>query len=119
MLRKILVCLLVVFVPLQSWAVIDMDFQHQQNAQQTIHIVDAVIAHSCHQSSLSKTDSDHTSHQTLDGSGCNSCTLCMAIGFLQVPQAIVLVDFFSQAFYSINQHLIGVDTSSLTKPPIR
>jgi hypothetical protein len=43
----------------------------------------------------------------------------MAIGFLQAPQALDLSDSFSQSFHSINQPLIGVDISDLTKPPIR
>ena len=34
-------------------------------------------------------------------------------------QALDLTGSFSQAFHSINQPLIGVDISDLTKPPIR
>ncbi len=119
MFKKLFICLLVAFVPLQSWAAIDMGFQHQQNAQQTSKTAEAKIAHACHQNRASIDDDAHVSQKTADSSGCNSCTLCMAIGFLQTPQAIHLTDSFSQAFHSVSQPLIGVDISSLTKPPIR
>lgn len=119
MLRKFLLCLLVVFVPVQSWAVIDMGIQHQQKTLQMPQMIEGNIVHACHQNSASATESSHASHQASDNSGCNSCTLCMAIGFLQDPQALDLTDSFSQSFHSINQPLVGVDISDLTKPPIR
>ena len=119
MLRRFLICLLVVFVPVQSWAVIDMGIQHQQKTLQMPRMIEANIAHECHQNGASATENPHSSHQASDSSGCNSCTLCMAIGFLQAPQALDLSDSFSQSFHSINQPLIGVDISDLTKPPIR
>lgn len=119
MLRRFLLCLLVVFVPVQSWAVIDMGIQHQQKTLQIPQMIEDNTAHSCHQNGASATENPHSSHQASDNSGCNSCTLCMAIGFLQAPQALDLSDSFSQSFHSINQPLIGVDISDLTKPPIR
>ncbi len=119
MLRKFLLCLLVVFVPVQSWAVIDMGIQHQQKTLQIPQMIEDNTAHSCHQNGASATENPHSSHQASDSSGCNSCTLFMAIGFLQAPQALDLADSFSQSFHSINQPLIGVDISDLTKPPIR
>lgn len=119
MLSKIFICLLIVFLPVQSWAVIDMGFQHHKKTLQMPITTVAKIDHACHQNSASLSDSTHASHPSLENSDCNSCTLCMAIGFLQAQQIIDLMDSFSQAFYSINQSLIGVDVSSLTKPPIR
>ncbi len=119
MFKKLFICLLVAFVPLQSWAVIDMGFQHQQKAQQAPKTAISKLDHACHQNRASIDDDAHVSQKTADSSGCNSCTLCMAIGFLQTPQAIHLTDSFSQAFHSISQPLIGVDIPSLTKPPIR
>ena len=119
MLRKFLICLLVVYVPRQSLAVFDMGIQHQQKTLQMPQMIEANTAHACHQNGASATENPHSSHQASDSSGCNSCTLCMAIGFLQAPHVLALTDSFSQSFHSINQPLIGVDISDLTKPPIR
>lgn len=116
--KKFLLSLLIAFIPIQSWAVISMGLQHKQNALVIAQPNEATANHACHQNNNSSSVDAQISHQQSDNSGCGSCTLCMAIGFLQAPNSIDLTNIFSQAFHSNSLFLIGIDVSNLTKPPI-
>ena len=40
MLRKLLLSSLIALMPIQSWAVLDMGFQHQVGNTQVVHVTD-------------------------------------------------------------------------------
>ena len=117
MLKKLILMALIVFVPVQSWAITSMGLQLEQSANQHSQSLVSVPMHACHQNV-----EQHSKHEQVqnskDDSGCSSCTLCMAIGLIQIPTELDLSDHLHQVPSSADKTWISANFSSLIKPPI-
>lgn len=113
MLRKIFLISLVLLLPVQAWAGLDMSFKHQTN----MAVVAAQeISHNCHQASASNEEGAKSSAQS-EGKGCNSCALCIGFGFIPTPSSFNHITF-TAIFNSGKTSFASRDVSALIKPPI-
>lgn len=120
MLRKLFLSSLIALMPIQSWAVLSMGFQHQVGNAQVVHATEEVksSAHPCHQESVANTSGDHGDSSHAENAGCNSCTLCMAFGLpLSLSSDLSLGDF-GQRFLLSPRIFQSQDLATLNKPPI-
>jgi hypothetical protein len=114
MFRKLTLIFLILSLPIQAWAVSDMQFKHQP---EVVGVEAHKSSHSCHQElKLSKAESSASQNQSQD-SGCNSCVLCMAFAPYSYQLSINKISYsltsnFSDISFNSN------DTSGLIKPPI-
>ena len=113
MLKKIFLISLVLLLPVQAWAGLDMSFKHQTNMT---GVAAQEISHNCHQASASNEEGAKLSAQS-EGNGCNSCALCMAFCFTLAQFFIGTTDF-SQIYAPGQINFVSHDTSALKKPPI-
>ncbi len=120
MLRRLFLSSLIALMPIQSWAVLDMGFQHQLDNSQALHVTEEAksSAHSCHQESLANTSGDLGDSSHAEKSGCNSCTLCMAFGLPFFLSSDLSLGDFGQRFLVSFQTFKSQDLATLTKPPI-
>jgi len=120
MLRKLLLSSLIALMPIQSWAVLDMGFQHQVGNTQAVHVTEEaeLSAHPCHQESLANKSADIGESSYAEKSGCNSCTLCMAFGLPIFFSTDLGLNEFSQRFSVSLETFHSQDLASLNKPPI-
>jgi hypothetical protein len=118
MLKKLILMGLIVFVPVQSWAITSMGLQLDQSTNQHSQSLVSVPVHACHQNV-----EQHSEHEQVqnskDDSSCSSCTLCMAIGLIQIPNQLDLSDHLHQAPSTADKTLISTNSSRLNKPPIQ
>jgi hypothetical protein len=113
MLKRLILILLLVSAPLQSWATSQMPFQHS-SISRSVEAADA-SQHNCHQkTSDSSADDIHSSPQA---NGCNSCALCMAFAFFYSKPEIIPTSHFS-SFKSRDASFISLDLAAPIKPPI-
>ena len=117
MFKKLLLMALIAFVPVQSWAITSMGIQLDQAAMQYSHSIVSVPVHACHQNAAPQAEYGQD-HHSKDDSGCSSCTLCMAIGLVQISTKLDLSDYLHQAPSSADRTWISANFSSLIKPPI-
>ena len=108
---------LIAFVPVQSWAITSMGLQLHQAGMQYSHSIVSLPVHACHQNTESQAEHGQD-HHSKDNLGCSSCTLCMAIGLVQMPIQLDLSDYLHQAPSSADKTWISANFSSLIKPPI-
>ncbi len=120
MLRKLFISSFIVLMPIQSWAVLDMGFQHQIGNTQALHTTEEAksTAHPCHQESLANTSGDLGDSSHAEKSGCNSCTLCMAFGLPFFFSSDLSLGDFGQRFLVSLQTFQSQDLATLSKPPI-
>jgi len=120
MLRKLFITSLIALMPIQSWAVLSMGFQHQVgNAQDVFATEEAKPSvHSCHQEALSNTSGDIEESNHSENTGCNSCTLCMAFGLPFSLSLDLSLGDFGQRFLLSPRTFQSQDLASLSKPPI-
>jgi hypothetical protein len=117
MLKKLLLIILIVFVPVQSWAITSMGLQLDQSANQHSQSLVSVPVHACHQNVEQQSEHEQA-QKSKDDSSCSSCTLCMAIGLIQIPTQLDLSDHLHQAPSTADKTLISASFSRLIKPPI-
>jgi hypothetical protein len=120
MLRKLFLSSLIALMPIQSWAVVGMGFQHQLGNTQVVHTSEEVksSAHPCHQESLANTSGDLGALSHAENTGCNSCTLCMAFGLpFSISSDLSLGDFGQRFVVSLETYQ-SQDLAALSKPPI-
>jgi hypothetical protein len=120
MLRKLFLSSLIALMPIQSWAVLDMGFQHQVSNTKTVHATEDIkaSAHPCHQESLANTSGDLGASSHAENTGCNSCTLCMAFGLpFSISSDLSLGDFGQRFVVSLETYQ-SQDLAALSKPPI-
>ena len=110
MLKKILLISLVCLAPMQSWAAVQMPFQHVP----TIEIVE-VTQHPCHQEMVSSSSEEDIS--SAHSNNCNACTLCMTFGFF-VSNYSSYQERFSVSFRTTEISFESQDVLTLIKPPI-
>jgi hypothetical protein len=120
MLRKLFISSLIALMPIQSWAVLDMGFQHQLDNGQALHVTEEAksSAHPCHQESLANTSGDLGDSSHAEKSGCNSCTLCMAFGLPFFFSSDLSLGDFGQRFVVSLETYQSQDLAALSKPPI-
>lgn len=120
MLRKLFLSSLIALMPIQSWAVLNMGFQHQVGNAQVVHATEEVrsSAHPCHQESAANTSGDHGDSSHAENAGCNSCTLCMAFGLPFSFSSDLSLGDFGQRFVVSLQTFKSQDLAALSKPPI-
>jgi hypothetical protein len=120
MLRKLFISSLIALIPIQSWAVLDMGFQHQMGNTQAVHATEEAKSsgHSCHQESLANKAVDIGEFSHVEKAGCNSCTLCMAFGLPVFFSPDLGLNEFSQRFFVSLETFQSQDLASLNKPPI-
>ena len=120
MLRKLFIASLIALMPIQSWAVLDMGFQHQVGYTQALHTTEEAksSAHPCHQESFANTSSDTGESSHAEKSGCNSCTLCMAFGLPFFFSSDLSLGDFGQRFLVSPRIFQSQDLATLSKPPI-
>jgi hypothetical protein len=117
---KLFITSLIALMPIQSWAVLDMGFQHQVGVTQVVDATQEAKsnAHPCHQESLTNQSGDGGESIHAENAGCNSCTLCMAFGLpVFFGPKLDQVDF-SQRFFVSLETFQSQDPASLIKPPI-
>ena len=114
MLKKWLLISLMLILPIQVSAGIDMSFQHKA----TIISAEAKnTSHTCHQDiSASNKDGVILDAQS-ENSSCNACALCMGVGFISTHTTINQIAF-STIFSSAKASFASCDVTSLIKPPI-
>ncbi len=120
MFRKLFITSLIALMPIQSWAVLDMGFQHQVGVTQVVDATQEAKsnAHPCHQESLTNQSDDGGESIHAENAGCNSCTLCMAFGLpVFFGPKLDQVDF-SQRFFVSLETFQSQDPAILIKPPI-
>ena len=113
MLRKIFLISLVLLLPVQAWAGLDMSFKHQTNMA---GVEAKEISHNCHQASASNEEGAKLSAQS-EGNGCNSCALCIGFGFIPTHSSFNQITF-TAFFNSGKTSFASRDLSALIKPPI-
>lgn len=120
MLRKLFLSSLIALMPIQSWAVLNMGFQHQGGNTQVVHTSEEVksSAHPCHQESLANTSGDVGESSHAEKAGCNSCTLCMAFGLPFSLSSDLSPGDFGQRFLLSPRTFQSQDLATLSKPPI-
>jgi hypothetical protein len=120
MLRKLFLSSLIALMPVQSWAVLNMGFQHQEGNTQVVHTSEEVksSAHPCHQESLANTSGDVGESSHAEKAGCNSCTLCMAFGLPFSLSSDLSRGDFGQRFLLSPRTFQSQDLATLSKPPI-
>jgi hypothetical protein len=120
MLRKLFITSLIALMPIQSWAVLSMGFQHQAGNAQAVFATEEAkpIVHSCHQETLSNTSGDIGESNHAENTGCNSCTLCMAFGLPFSLSSDLSLGDFGQRFLLSPRTFQSQDLASLSKPPI-
>jgi hypothetical protein len=120
MLRKFFISSLIALMPIQSWAVLDMGFQHQVGLTQVVDATQEskLNAHPCHQESLVNQSGDSEESIHTESAGCNSCTLCMAFGLPVFFGPKLGQGDFSQRFFVSLETFQSRDPASLIKPPI-
>jgi hypothetical protein len=120
MLRKLFISSLIALMPIQSWAVLDMGFQHQLDNGQALHVTEEAksSAHPCHQESLATISGDIGESNHAENAGCNSCTLCMAFGLPFFFSPNLAQGDFTQRFFVGLETFQSQDLASLNKPPI-
>ncbi len=114
MLRKLLIISLMLVLPIQVSAGIDMSFKHQA----TVASVEAkTLPHTCHQDiSASNKDAVELDAKSESGS-CSSCVLCVGSGFISTHFSLNSIAF-PRIFNSSKTSFASRDVSSLIKPPI-
>jgi len=119
-LRNLFISSLIALMPLQSWAALDMGFQHQAGNTQAVHATEEAksSAHPCHQESLANTSGDIGESSHAENAGCNSCTLCMAFGLPFFFSSDLSLGDFGQRFLVSLQTFQSQDLATLSKPPI-
>ncbi len=110
MLKKILLISLICLAPMQSWAAAQMPFQHVS----TIEIGD-LTQHPCHQEMVSSSSEEDIS--SAHSNNCNSCTLCMALGFF-LQKNTSFQEYFSMSFKTISTSFESHIVLASVKPPI-
>lgn len=125
MLRKLFLISLIALMPIQSWAVLDMSFNHQavqaqltKSGYQANSSSSSPSLHPCHQESLANTSGDIGESSHAENAGCNSCTLCMAFGLPLFSSTNLGQDDFTQRFFVSLKTFQSQDLASLNKPPI-
>jgi hypothetical protein len=118
MFKKLLLMALIVFVPVQSWAITSMGLQLDQSANLNSPSLVSVPVHACHQNTEQQFEHEQA-HSSKEDASCSSCTLCMAVGFVQTPMQLDLSAYFHQAPFTADKTLISANSSRLNKPPIR
>lgn len=113
MLRKLLLISLIILAPMQSWAALQMPFDHQARIA-NFEVVE-VSQHPCHQDTASASSDEKLS--SADSSSCNACTLCMAFGFFSLEPTIS-PNHFSMTFKTSDVNFESHDVLALIKPPI-
>jgi hypothetical protein len=113
MLRKLLLISLIILAPMQSWAALQMPFEHQAG-EVNIEVVEAP-QHPCHQDVASSSNDEKLS--SAQSSSCNACTLCMAFGFFLLDP-LISPDRFSMTFKTSDVDFVSHDVLALNKPPI-
>jgi hypothetical protein len=114
MLRKIFLISLVLILPVQAWAGLDMSFKHQAVMA---GVAAQEISHNCHQDvSTSNEEGVKLSAQS-EGNGCNSCALCIGVGFIPTHSRFNQITF-TAIFNSGKASFASRDVSALIKPPI-
>jgi len=113
MLRKLILILLIIGAPLQSWAASQMPFQHSSSTS-SVEVVDA-SQHHCHKKTTDPSAVD--SHSSAQSNSCNSCTLCMAFAFFYSKPVITPTSYF-ESFKSRDASFISLDLAAPIKPPI-
>jgi len=116
MFRNCLLILLVVLLPIRSFASESMGFSMAQPTHSMAMMADSDASH-CEmmQSSHSNQDSQSEQH---DNPTCNACSLCMAFAFA-VPSTTMNMNFYSHQL-TVREVLL-IDSASLAlplKPPI-
>jgi hypothetical protein len=117
MLKKLLLVALIAFVPVQSWAITSMGLQLDQSAMQHSDSIISVPVHACHQNAEQQEEHGQA-HNSSDDLACSSCTLCMAVGLIQISTPLDLSSFLHQAPLSADKTWISANFSRLNKPPI-
>jgi hypothetical protein len=120
MLRKLFISSLIALMPIHSWAVLDMGFQHELGNTPAIHVTEEIksSAHPCHQESMDHSTGDVGESSHAESTGCNSCTLCMAFGLPLFFNADLTPADFGQRFIVSLQTFKSQDLATLIKPPI-
>jgi hypothetical protein len=114
MLRKLALILLMLTLPIQAWAVSDMQFKYQPSK---MGIKTQAPSHSCHQNvKISTADYSLLENQSEDGS-CNSCIFCMGYALYSHPSFISELSY-ALTFNVSNTSFASYVTPSLNKPPI-
>jgi hypothetical protein len=113
MLKKMFLISLVLLLPVQAWAGLDMSFKHQTN---TTGVAAQEISHNCHQASATNEEGVKLSAQS-EGNGCNSCALCIGFGFIPTHSSFNQIAF-TGTFHSSKTSFASRDVSALIKPPI-
>ncbi len=114
MLRKLLLITLMLVLPIQVSAGIDMSFKHQA----TVASVEAkTLPHTCHKDiSASNKDSVALDAKSESGS-CSFCLLCVGSGFISTHFSLNSITS-PGVFNSSKTSFASRDVSSLIKPPI-
>ena len=118
MLKKLILMALIVFVPVQSWAITSMGLQLEQSANQHSQSLLSSTVHACLQNVEQQSEHEHVQN-SIDDSSCSSCTLCMAIGLIQILTQLGFGDHLHQAPSTADKTLISANSSRLNKPPIQ
>lgn len=116
MFRNCLLILLVVLLPIRSFASESMGFRMAEPTHSMEMMADSDTSH-CEMMQSSSKNSDSRSEQH-DNSTCNACSLCMAFAFA-VPSTAVNMNFYSHQI-TVREVLL-IDSASLAsplKPPI-
>jgi hypothetical protein len=114
MLKKLLLIALMLVLPIQVSAGIDMSFKHQA----TVSNVEAKTSpHTCHQD-ISASNKDAVALDAKSDSGsCSSCVLCVGSGFISTHFSLNSITS-PGIFNSSKTSFASRDVSSLIKPPI-
>ena len=101
-------------LPVQVWAGLDMSFKHQAVV---VDVGNQEIAHKCHQDRVASNQDGAESNSQSESGGCNTCALCMGVGFVPTNSKLNKITF-STVFNSGKANFSSRDVSSLIRPPI-
>jgi hypothetical protein len=116
MFRNCLLILLVVLLPIRSFASESMGFSMAQPTHSMAMMADSDASH-CEMMQSSHSNQDSQSEQ-YDNPTCNACSLCMAFAFV-APSTNMNMNFYSHQL-TVREVLL-IDSASLAlplKPPI-
>lgn len=114
MLRKIFLISLILILPVQVWAGLDMSFKHQAVV---VDVEAKEISHNCHQDGVASNEDGVKLNSQSESGGCYACALCVGVGFVPTYTSINQ-PAFSTVFRSAKASFDSSDVSSLIKPPI-
>ena len=114
MMKRVTLALLIVLLPIQSWAVVDMSLQKEALQFGTTLVSSSDNHHPCHQVVLSTDDQNTEDKKT----SCNACSLCMAFSATLIANPTLRFESPKQSYFI---SVLGFSSEDLVlgnKPPI-